>query len=203
MRSPCLRAASAAARLPAAFWATFAESLAIGTGDDAFESDERLLLESAREVAYHCGQRITTSWPWERFVTPLDIAVRMAGPFLVEQGIDPSEDGLGPALIMRLLMGLPQEHTYFRPLAEQPSMAQALWATIREMRMAGIHAKDIESKVVAFESAEKHSELTALVHAYEQYLGAFGVGPGVVHRAPLTLSSQLSISALSCPKLAP
>ena len=27
--------------------------------------------------------------------------------------------------------------------------------------------------------------------------------PGVVHRAPLTLSSQLSISALSCPKLAP
>ncbi len=46
------------------------------------------------------GERLTlegTSWLNVRFVTPLDVALRMAGPFLVERGIEPSEEGLGPA----------------------------------------------------------------------------------------------------------
>jgi len=50
-----------------------------------------------------------TDWANLRFVTPLDVALRMGAPFLVEQGIDPSEEGLGPALIMRLLLDLPEE----------------------------------------------------------------------------------------------
>lgn len=58
--------------LPAAFWATFAESLSIATNEDPLEGYERLLMESAREVAYHCGQGIVTAWPWAPFVTPLD-----------------------------------------------------------------------------------------------------------------------------------
>ena len=55
------------------------------------------------------GERIAlggTNWLNLRFVTPLDIALRMGAPFLVERGIDPSEEGLGPALIMRLLLDL-------------------------------------------------------------------------------------------------
>ena len=67
-----------------------------------------------------------TDWANLRFVTPLDIALRMGAPFLVERGIDPSEEGLGPALIMRLLLDLPIQPGYFRPLASQPTMAQAL-----------------------------------------------------------------------------
>src|SRR5450759_4221829 len=59
-----------------------------------------------------------TDWAKLRFVTPLDIALRMGAPFLVERGIDPSEEGLGPALMMRLLLDLPLEHGYFRPLAD-------------------------------------------------------------------------------------
>ena len=47
-----------------------------------------------------------TSWANLRFVTPLDLATRIAGPFLVERGIDPSEEPLGPALMMRLLSDL-------------------------------------------------------------------------------------------------
>ncbi|MDQ3212952.1 MAG: hypothetical protein M3Q85_09785, partial [Acidobacteriota bacterium] len=46
------------------------------------------------------GERIAlggTNWLNLRFVTPLDIALRMGAPFLVERGIDPSEEGLGPA----------------------------------------------------------------------------------------------------------
>ena len=83
------------------------------------------------------GERIAlegTNWLNLRFVTPLDIALRMGAPFLVERGIDPSEEGLGPALVMRLLLDLPEDGGYFRPLADQPTMAQALWATIRELR---------------------------------------------------------------------
>src|SRR5258705_8916466 len=60
-----------------------------------------------------------TDWANLRFVTPLDVALRMGAPFLVERGIDPSEEGLGPALIMRLLLALPEGGGYFRSLADQ------------------------------------------------------------------------------------
>src|SRR3954451_8106249 len=65
------------------------------------------------------GERIAlegTNWLNLRFVTPLDVALRMAGPFLVERGVTPSEDGLGPAMMMRLLLDLSLVRGYFRPL---------------------------------------------------------------------------------------
>src|SRR5688572_32793410 len=112
------------------------------------------------------GERIAlsgTNWLNLRFVTPLDVALRMGAPFLVERGIDPSEEGLGPALIMRLLLDLPLEDGYFRPLADQPTMAQALWRTIRELRIAGVKSNDVKAK--AFESPAKCAELRALLAA--------------------------------------
>ena len=109
-----------------------------------------------------------TDWANLRFVTPLDIALRMGAPFLVERGIDPSEEGLGAALIMRLLLDLPEEGGYFRPLADQPTMAQALWTTVRELRMAGVRAQQISPE--AFVSPAKHKELRALLTAYETFL---------------------------------
>jgi RecB family exonuclease len=117
------------------------------------------------------GERLAlsgTNWLNLRFVTPLDIALRMGAPFLVEQGIDPSEEGLGPALIMRLLLDMPAEGGYFRPLADQPTMAQALYATVRELRMAGVKSGDLKAQ--AFESAAKHAEMKALLASYEKYL---------------------------------
>jgi RecB family exonuclease len=117
------------------------------------------------------GERIAlegTNWLNLRFVTPLDVALRMGAPFLVERGIDPSEEGLGAALMMRLLLDLPVEGGYFRPLADQPTMAQALWTTVRELRMAGVKSDDL--KADAFESAAKHAELKALLASYEQFL---------------------------------
>src|SRR5258705_4171067 len=117
------------------------------------------------------GERIAlegTNWLNLRFVTPLDIALRMGAPFLVERGIDPSEEGLGPALMMRLLLDLPEQGGYFRPLADQPTMAQALWMTVRELRMAGVKSGDL--KAAAFETPTKHAELRALLDAYEKFL---------------------------------
>jgi RecB family exonuclease len=117
------------------------------------------------------GERIIltgTNWLNLRFATPLDIALRMGAPFLVERGIEPSEEGLGPALIMRLLLDLPEQGGYFRPLADQPTMAQALWTTIRELRLAGIASADL--KADAFASPAKHAELRSLLAAYERFL---------------------------------
>jgi len=117
------------------------------------------------------GERIAldgTNWLNLRFVTPLDVALRMGAPFLVERGIDPSEEGLGPALMMRLLLDLPDEGGYFRPLADQPTMAQALWTTIRELRMSGTKSEDVRPH--AFTSPAKHAEVRALLSAYENFL---------------------------------
>lgn len=117
------------------------------------------------------GERIAlegTNWLNLRFVTPLDIALRMGAPFLVERGIVPSEEGLGAALMMRLLLDLPLERGYFRPLADHPTMAQALWTTVRELRMASIRAVDLKPE--AFSSPDKHAELVALLSGYERFL---------------------------------
>ena len=110
------------------------------------------------------GERLVlegTNWLNLRFVTPLDIALPMGAPFLVERGIDPSEEGLGPALMMRLLLDLPLEGGYFRPLADHPTLAQALWTTVRELRMVGV--KSDELKTDAFASPAKHDEFVALL----------------------------------------
>ena len=131
----------------------------------------------AHAIGRTLGDRLVlagTDWANLRFVTPFEIALRMGAPFLVERGIDPSEEGLGPALIMRLLLDLPEEGGYFRPLASQPSMAAALWTTIRELRMAGVRAADLEPE--HFESADKHAELVALLTAYESFLATTARG---------------------------
>ena len=123
-------------------------------------------------LGHTLGERLALSeggWANARFVTPLDLALPMAAPFLVERGIDPAPDGIGPALIMRLLLELPSTvPAYFRGLAEQPQMAEALWASVNELRMAGLGAAALPRE--AFASASKHAELAALLGAYEQHL---------------------------------
>ena len=128
-------------------------------------------------LGHTLGERLAlaeTGWANLRFTTPLDLALPMAAPFLVERGVDPAPDGIGPALIMRLLLELPATvPTYFRALAEQPQMAEALWATLAELRMAGITATALPRG--AFASASKHAELRALLASYEEHLAARGL----------------------------
>lgn len=123
------------------------------------------------------GERLAregANWLNLRFVTPLDVAVPMGAPFLVERGIHPSEEGLGPALMMRLLLDLPTENAYFRPLADHPTMAQVLWTTMRELRMAGVRGGTL--KVEAFSSPVKYHELATLLLAYESFLAQHNLG---------------------------
>ena len=115
-----------------------------------------------------------TNWANLRCVTASDIALRMGAPFLVEAGIDPSEEQLGPALIMRLLLGLENAPAYFKPLAHEPKLAAALWASICELRLAGITAATLNTG--GFSSSDKATELTALLNAYEAHLAAHKLG---------------------------
>ena len=137
----------------------------------AYPMRAKWVLVPTHAIGRTLGERIAlegTNWLNLRFVTPLDIALRMGAPFLVERGIDPSEEGLGPALMMRLLLDLPLEGGYFRPLADHPTMAQALWTTVRELRMAGVRPEALKPEV--FSSPIKHAELVALLSAYEHFL---------------------------------
>jgi ATP-dependent helicase/nuclease subunit B len=70
--------------------------------------------------------------------------------------------------MMRLLLALSSEGGYFRPLAGHPTLAQALWATVRELRMAGLAPDTLTP--AAFASPAKHAEFVALLRAYEQFL---------------------------------
>ncbi|MFB3853734.1 MAG: PD-(D/E)XK nuclease family protein [Vicinamibacterales bacterium] len=109
-------------------------------------------------------------WANLRFVTPRDVAIRMAAPFFVERGIAPSEEQLGPALILRLMLDLSTATGgYFRPMAEHYSMAEALWRTVRELRYAGIRAGDLAKEQFTPNDA-KRSEIVALFAAYGEYL---------------------------------
>ena len=123
-------------------------------------------------LGHTLGERLALSgcgWANVRFSTPFDLALPMAAPFLVERGVDPAPDGIGPALIMRLLLELPATvPAYFRGLAEQPQMAEALWATLAELRMAGLTAAALPRK--AFANANKYAELQALLTSYQQHL---------------------------------
>jgi RecB family exonuclease len=154
----------------------------------------------AHSIGRTLGERLAldgTDWLNLRFVTPLDVALRMGAPFLVERGIEPSEEGLGPALIMRLLLDLPEQGGYFRPLADQPTLAQALWATIRELRMAGIKSADLKPE--AFASTEKHAELQALLASYEQFLAANNRGDmALVYEEAVTHPAWCPIEQTDC-----
>jgi hypothetical protein len=123
-------------------------------------------------IGHTLGERLVlegTDWANLRFTRPLDVALAMAAPFLVERGLEPAGDDVGPALLMRLLLDLPGDvPRYFRRLEEQPRLADALWATVRELRMAELHAADL--KASAFASAVKHAELSALLARYEAHL---------------------------------
>lgn len=135
------------------------------------------VLVPSHALGWTLGERLVlggTPWANLRFTPLFDIALRMAAPFLVERGIEPATDRLGPALVMRLLLDLPASvPAYFRGLGEQPRMAEALWATLGELRMAGLGPGDLRPP--AFASPAKHAELVALLGAYEAYLAGEGL----------------------------
>ena len=130
------------------------------------------VLMPAHAIGHTVGERLALeagSWANVRFRTPFDLALETAAPFLVERDINPIGDDLGAPLMMRLLRELPDSvPSYFRHLAAHPTMGAALWASMVELRLAGLSARDLSPD--AFEHPAKHAELQALLAAYEAWL---------------------------------
>ena len=115
------------------------------------------------------GERLARegiAWANLRFTTAIDLAASIAGPILGARGFTKMDYGVGPALLLQLLLDLPPETPrYFRKIADQPGVAEALWKAVREFRLGGLSFADLRAE--AFKSREKHAELTALLEAYE------------------------------------
>ena len=123
------------------------------------------------ERLLHAG----VDWVNFRFQTPFQMALDLAAPHLLHEGIHPKPEGLGPELIARLLLQLPQDGKgYFRPLAEQGGLARPLWKSIQELRMAGLTSDDLTIEM--FTSPAKGVELKALLASYEGYLAEHRLG---------------------------
>lgn len=88
-----------------------------------FPTRSKWVFVPTHAIGHTLGERLVlegTNWLNLRFVTPLDVALRMGAPSLLERGIDPSEEELGPALTMRLLMEFLAQGGYFRPFRTPP-----------------------------------------------------------------------------------
>ena len=93
----------------------------------AYPTRSKWVFVPTHAIGRTLGDRLVlegTDWANLRFVTPLDIALLMGAPFLVERGIDPSEEELGPALMMRLLLDAPARRRLL-PAARRASHARA------------------------------------------------------------------------------
>lgn len=114
------------------------------------------------ERLLHLGQ------PWAnfRFTTPFELALETAAPDLIAEGVNPKPESLGPSLIHKLLLEIPdQVPNYYRQLLGQPGLTEALWSAVQTLRMAGLTSHDLEVL-----PAPKRQEIQALMQAYESYL---------------------------------
>ncbi len=91
----------------------------------------RWILVPTLAAGHTLGERLARAgfaWANLRFTTPLALAARIAGPVLGSRGITEMDQGLGPALLLELLLDLPAEvPQYFRKIVDQPGVAEALW----------------------------------------------------------------------------
>ena len=163
-------------------------------------TDTLWILVPTLAAGHTLGERLARggfAWANLRFTTPLDLASRIAGPVLGSRGVTAMDAGLGPALLLQLLLDLPVEGPrYFRKIADQPGVAEALWRAVRDFRLAGLSFADLRPE--AFTSQEKHAELEALLKAYECALTRTGLADdAVVFRSALEAPGKLPVTPQS------
>ncbi len=151
--------------------------------------------------------------PWAnlRFLTMHDLARDLAAPHLLAAGLDPVPEGLSASLLLRLLLDLPDgDEGYFRPLAEQPRMADCLWSSLLELRLEGWTSESFPFDCI--ERRAKAHELKALLEAYEGYLKTekladqadlYRAAAACLHEAPVAADDPvLVVPGLRLPRLA-
>ncbi len=134
--------------------------------------DNKWVVVPTQDLRWTLGERLLAeghNWINLRFVTPFQMALDERAPWLLEQGLNPCPETLGPSLLVSLLMASSKTLTpYFSPLILQPGMADALWKTLQEFRMAGLTASDL----TRLERTPKNLELIGLFQSYQDYLTA-------------------------------
>jgi RecB family exonuclease len=142
----------------------------------------RWILVPTLAVGHTLGERLALAgyaWANLRFTTPLDLASRIAGPVLAAIEMREMDPGLGPALLLQLLLDLPAEKpAYFRKIADQPGVAQALWETVFDIRMSGLGPADLPCD--AFASPDKYAEFEALLQAWDRELARAGLADSAI-----------------------
>ena len=157
--------------------------ISIGMADPFVEQLKRMCREQpvaakwiilpTPSIGWTLGERLLhegCDWMNLRFTTPFQLALEACAPELLDQGILPCPDTLGPGLLQNLLLAMPQPDGHFRPLITQPGMAQTLWKTLEEFRLAGLSSTALFS--LAF--SPKIRELQRLFAAYELHLKTEG-----------------------------
>lgn len=133
-------------------------------------------------IGHNIAERLISegiAWGNLRFTTTFDLAECIAGPALAREKRTQMDSTVGPALALGLLLDLPATVTrYFRAIAEQPGVSEALWSTISELRLAGIDSGALQGQKLA--SPGKAEELTALLRAYELYLAEHALADAAV-----------------------
>jgi RecB family exonuclease len=157
---------------------------------------QRWVLVPSLAAGHTLGERLARAgfaWLNLRFTTPLALATRIAGSELGSLGITEMDPGLGPALLLQLLFNLPREvPQYFRKIAEQPGVAEALWRTVRDFRLAGLRSADLQPE--AFSSPDKHAELHALLEAVESELTRNSLADdAIIFRTATTARGKLPV----------
>lgn len=102
-------------------------------------------------IGWMLGERLVlegTNWTNFRFTTPYQLALDAAAPGLIEEGLNPCPDHLGPTLLQRLLLNHPTNK--FAPLILQPGMAEGLWQTLCECRMNRASCGQLEELYQAY-----------------------------------------------------
>lgn len=179
-----------------------------------FPSAPKWVVVPSPSLGWTLAERLTlggVSWANLRFLTLPELARDLAAPHLVEAGLDPVPEGLSASLLLRLLLDLPDgDEGYFKPLREQPRMADCLWSSLTELRQEGWTAATFPFD--RLERAPKASELRALMQAYEGYLQEHRLADGAdvlraaaayLHEAPIGENDPvLVLPGLRLPRLA-
>jgi ATP-dependent helicase/nuclease subunit B len=160
----------------------------------------RWILLPTTAAGHTLGERLARegfAWANLRFTTPLDLATRIAAPVLGARGVREMDPGLGPALLLQLLLDLPAEvPQYFRKIMDQPGVAEALWMAVRDFRLAGLSCANLPAE--AFTSRDKHDELVSLLEAYERELMRTGLADdAIVFREASEAPCKLPVTAAS------
>lgn len=150
---------------------TLVDALREACGKHQF-SDKKLLVDNLQggHQLLEGAARSGAAWLNVTPVTPLLLAMELAGPELTERGFSTVSEGQMLNLLDEELSKMTKQGClkYFADLEGDEGLAGILMPAIIELRAAGLKAKEIDS--AAFVDRQKGEEVKALLQAYEERL---------------------------------